>query len=77
MPSSTVNLENRRSATALRPGSHRVEGLPNTRLVIGDHGQVMVLGDRTLFLNFGDKARALEFLAKRVQQNMPGAAVKS
>jgi hypothetical protein len=56
---------------------YRVEGLPNTRLVIGDHGQVMVLGDRTLFLNFGDKARALEFLAKRVQQNMPGAAVKS
>ena len=56
---------------------YRVEGLPNTRLVIGENGQVMVLGDQTLFLNFGDKARALEFLAKRFQQNMPGAALKS
>ena len=56
---------------------YRVEGLPNTRLVVGDTGQVMVLGDQTLFLNFGDKARALEFLAKRVKQNMPGAALKS
>jgi filamentous hemagglutinin len=30
-----------------------------------------------LFLNFGDKARAEAFMAKRVQQGMPEAATKS
>jgi hypothetical protein len=30
-----------------------------------------------LFLNFGDKARAEQFLATRLQQGMPGAQMKS
>lgn len=32
---------------------------------------------KTLYLNFGDKARAEEFLAKRVEQQMDGATIKS
>lgn len=41
---------------------YHVEGAPNTRLLIGDNGQVTVTGSTTLYLNFGDKARALDFL---------------
>lgn len=55
----------------------RVEGLPNTRLIVGDAGQVSVQGDQMLFLNFGQQARAEEFLATRLQQGMPGAQMKS
>ncbi|KNC92660.1 hypothetical protein [Trabulsiella odontotermitis] len=43
---------------------YRVEGAPNTRVLIGENGQVTITGDITLYLNFGDKARAQEFLQK-------------
>jgi hypothetical protein len=56
---------------------YRVEGLPNTRITIGEGGQVAVQGDQMLFLNFGDKARAEAFLAQRMGQGMPGAQMKS
>jgi len=56
---------------------YRVEGTPNTRVVIGDNGQVSITGNTTLYLNFGDKARALEFFEKRGSQNMDGAAIKT
>ena len=57
---------------------YRVEGLVNTRILIGEAGEVAVIGsDRVLFLNFGSKARAQEFLAVRIQQGMEGAQIKS
>lgn len=56
---------------------YRVEGVPNTRIIIGEGGQVAIQGDEMLFLNFGDKARAEQFLAKRVSQGMQGAEVKT
>lgn len=56
----------------------RVEGLPNTRILIGEGGRVTVLADDgMLFLNFGDQARAEAFLAKRIEQVMAGATMKS
>lgn len=45
--------------------------------MIGDNGQVSITGNTTLYLNFGDKARALEFFEKRGSQNMDGAAIKT
>lgn len=56
---------------------YRVEGAPNTRVLIGEKGQVTITGETTLYLNFGDKARAQEFLQKRISQNMEGATVKT
>jgi len=49
---------------------YRVEGAGNTRVMIGEEGQVAIVGNdkRMLFMNFGDKARAQEFLAKRLAQ---------
>jgi filamentous hemagglutinin len=56
---------------------YRVEGAPNTRVLIGEQGQVTIIGNTTLYLNFGDKARAQEFLQKRISQNMDGATIKT
>lgn len=56
---------------------YRVEGAPNTRILIGDNGQVSITGSTTLYLNFGDKAWALEFFEKRGTQNMDGATIKT
>jgi hypothetical protein len=56
----------------------RVEGAANARLVIGEGGQVAVAdGERMLFLNFGSRARAEEFLARRLSQGMTDATMKS
>ena len=62
---------------AAKGTAYRVEGLPNTRVLLGEGGQVSVQGDQMFFLNFGDKARAEQFLATRLQQGMPGAQMKS
>jgi hypothetical protein len=56
---------------------YRVEGAPNTRVLIGENGRVAIQGDQMLFLNFGSQARAEEFFAVRQAQVMPGAAIKS
>ncbi|MCA9091438.1 MAG: hypothetical protein KDA90_22715 [Planctomycetaceae bacterium] len=62
---------------------YRVEGSVNARLVIGEGGTVAILdGENTLFLNFGSKARAEEYLAQKLNpaQKMgplPGATIKS
>jgi hypothetical protein len=56
---------------------YRVEGLPNTRILIGEGGQVAIQGDQMLFLNFGDKVRAEQFFATRLQQGMLGVEIKS
>lgn len=56
----------------------RVEGTPNARVAIGEGGTVAIAdGDKMLFLNFGDKARAEAFLAKLMEQGMTGASAKS
>ncbi|QQO08996.1 hypothetical protein [Breznakiella homolactica] len=56
---------------------YRVEGTKNTRILIDSNGYVTVQGDTTLYLNFGDEARAQAFLNKRVKQNMNGATIKT
>jgi len=56
---------------------YRVEGTPNTRLILGESGEMVIQGDKTLFLNFGSRARAEEFLAQKIAQGMPGATIKS
>ncbi len=55
----------------------RVEGPGNERVIIGPNGEVDIKGDNTLFLNFGDRARAEEFLALRLGQGYEGATIKS
>ncbi|MDO9384544.1 MAG: RHS repeat-associated core domain-containing protein [Hyphomicrobiaceae bacterium] len=54
----------------------RVEGAANQRLSI-EGGQVVVEGKSMLFLNAGQRSRAEEFLAKRLDQGMSDAKVKS
>jgi hypothetical protein len=76
-PGSFLRGSVRPSQLAARTTVYRVEGLPNTRITIGESGQVAVQGDQMLFLNFGDKARAEAFLAQRMGQGMPGAQMKS
>ena len=56
---------------------YRVEGLPNTRIHIGESGEIVIAGNKTLFLNFGDRRRAVEFLNKRITQGMEGVQIKS
>lgn len=55
----------------------RVEGPGNARLGIDGAGNVSVQGDQTLFLNFGDEARAQAFLAKRLAQGHEGTTIRS
>ena len=56
---------------------YRVEGSPNTRILINEHGNVSITGDTTLYLNFGSRERAIEFLKQRDGQNFPDATVKT
>jgi hypothetical protein len=56
---------------------YRVEGTVNQRLAIDATGNVSIQGQNMLFLNFGDAARAEQFLATRVTQGMEGATMKS
>lgn len=55
----------------------RVEGPGNARLEIGADGSVAIKGDQALFLNFGDEARAVEFLQKRLGQGFDDSVIKS
>jgi hypothetical protein len=57
---------------------YRVEGTPNTRILIGERGEVVVLDNESmLFLNFGSAKRAQEFAAQKAAQGMPGLQIKS
>jgi hypothetical protein len=62
---------------------YRVEGTPNTRVFIGENGEVAIVDAyKTLYLNFGDRARAEQYLAQKLNPNqklgpLPGAEVKS
>lgn len=56
----------------------RVEGPGNARLDISPAGDVSVKGEHTLFLNFGDEARAQEFLARRLEDpRYAGTVIKT
>jgi hypothetical protein len=55
----------------------RVEGPGNARLGIDGAGNVSIQGDKTLFLNFGDEARAQAVLEKRLAQGYEGTTIKS
>ncbi|MDQ1290030.1 MAG: filamentous hemagglutinin, partial [Actinomycetota bacterium] len=55
----------------------RVEGPGNARLNISAGGDVSIMGDSMLFLNFGDEARAQEFLAQRLTQGHEGTVIRS
>ena len=69
------------SAKTVEPGTvrvFRVEGGINERITIGKNGEVVIQGkSKTLFLNFGDEQRAMEFLQKRLSQGMSDATIKS
>ncbi|WGX95163.1 hypothetical protein [Nocardioides sp. L-11A] len=73
------------AAKIVRPGApasnvtvYRVEGAANARLTIADSGDVTIHGDAMLYLNFGDEARALEYLAqKQAQPGMTDVGLKS
>lgn len=56
---------------------YRVEGPGNARLDINAAGDVSIKGDSTLFLNFGDEARAQDFLAQRLAQGFEGTTIRS
>jgi RHS repeat-associated protein len=56
---------------------YRVEGPGNARLDISFSGDVAVKGDNALFLNFGDEARAQQFLATRQEQGYADTVIKS
>jgi len=56
---------------------YRVEGTPNQRLIINDTGDVFITGDTTLYLNFGSKKRAIEYLQQKIDQNLLNAEIKS
>ncbi|MBW4603682.1 MAG: hypothetical protein KME29_29965 [Calothrix sp. FI2-JRJ7] len=56
---------------------YRVEGTPNARVSIKPGGQVAIQGNNSLFLNFGQRARAEDYLARKVEQRLPDARIKS
>lgn len=55
----------------------RVESPANARLDISPAGDVTVKGDNMLFLNFGDEARAHQFLDQRLAQGHQDTVIKS
>ncbi|OOF45190.1 hypothetical protein BKK52_12825 [Rodentibacter trehalosifermentans] len=55
---------------------YRVEGSPNQRLIIDDAGGVIITGDTTLYLNFGSKKRAVEYLQQKIDKELPNAEIK-
>lgn len=56
---------------------YRVEGSGNNRILIDNNGNVGIQGDQTLFLNFGQKARAEQFLQKRFDQGFTDTSIKT
>ncbi|MFI6681698.1 DUF6531 domain-containing protein [Kribbella sp. NPDC050470] len=56
---------------------YRVEGSGNQRLRIGQSGDVSVRGNGMLFLNFGDKDRALSYYQRRHAQGYGDTQMKA
>ena len=56
----------------------RVEGTPNARFSIDDLGNVALEpGNKTIWLNFGQKGRAMSYLDRKVAEGLPDAHLKS
>jgi len=55
----------------------RVEGPGNARLNIDPAGNVSIKGNNAMFLNFGQEARAQQFLQLRLSQGFEGTQIKS
>jgi hypothetical protein len=60
---------------------YRVEGTLNTRINISETGHVSLaqnkLSDNVLYVNFGDKSRAIDFLEKQIASGWDGAVMKT
>jgi RHS repeat-associated protein len=56
---------------------YRVEGSGNARVLVDGSGNINIQGDQTLFLNFGQKARAEQFLQKRLDQGFSDTNTKT
>lgn len=56
---------------------YRVEGIGNQRLGIGASGDVSLRGKGMLFLNFGDKDRALSYYQRRHAQGYSDTQMKA
>ncbi|MHB1117843.1 hemagglutinin repeat-containing protein [Sideroxydans sp.] len=59
--------------------AYRVEGIPNQRLSIDDGGNVSLVpgNNSTIWLNFGETNRAVDYFSRKVSQDLPGAQLKS
>ena len=76
----------RRAATAAPQSTvrvYRVEGVPNSHVTIGEGGVVAIKqGNKTIFFNFGSRARAEQYLSQKLDPMqklgpVPGATVRS
>ena len=62
---------------------YRVEGVPNSHVTIGEGGVVAIKqGNKTIFFNFGSRARAEQYLSQKLDPMqklgpVPGATVRS
>jgi RHS repeat-associated protein len=57
---------------------YRVEGAANERIRVHEDGSVLIRGaSKTLFVGFDNRARAEEFLAKRLEQGFSDSVIKS
>jgi hypothetical protein len=69
------------SASAAEEGNvrvYRVESDQNARVIVGEAGEVLISPtDNMLFLNFGQRSRAEQFLAQRRATTSPGLGIKS
>jgi len=59
------------AARAQRIWVYRVEGAVNQRIIVSESGRVVITGDKTLWLNFGNLKRAENFLFKRLTNKNP------
>jgi hypothetical protein len=57
--------------------TYRVEGTPNTRIGIDPEGNVSFSGRSMLYLNVGQRRRALDFYDQKVRGGLPEPQVKS
>lgn len=57
--------------------TYRVEGKPNTRIAIDPEGNVSFTGRTMLYLNVGQRRRALDFYRQKVRGGLPEPQIKS
>jgi len=80
LPHSKKEEQDKSKVTAPGPKTvkvYRVEGDPNSRILITDSGDIVIKGKQMLFLNFGNPKRAEMYLKMKLKDKLPGATVKS